>query len=251
MADEPTEPAAIPAEAGEAAGGAGAEAGAAAPKSKGFKALLVPIIIVAVAVGGGLAFVKFYKPKASGGGSEATHESGKEPAASETGHESAPPAHGAAPKAEGKGETGAAPGVEKRNKDLPVPLTESLIAFKPLDATKPGDADKYVTLDVKGDPQDLAVPKGIVRNVANTSGTKFVVVKLALMSVQDDFVRRVNLKNHHLIAAAGETLGQLTMKQLEQPGIQSLIKSHLVAEFNNILGAGTLQDVLITSFATQ
>ena len=138
-----------------------------------------------------------------------------------------------------------------RNVELPVPLTTTVIAFKAADPSKPGDADRIVTLDVNGDPAGPAQAQAIVRNIAGTSGASYISVRIALMSSQPDFITRLNLKNQQLIAAVGEMLGRLTMNNLDQPGVQAILRRQLLAELNNILGAGSVQDVLLTSFAMQ
>ena len=253
MAEETAETAAIPAE-----GAAGGEAGAAPPK-KGIKAFLIPVLAALLAGGAAVATVKL-KDKFSGKGAaeppsaEGEHGEAKphaevKPAAAPAGDHGATKASAAPAGEHGAAKGGAA--TTGRNKDLPVPLTSSLITFRYADATKDGDADKILTLDVKGDPQDLATPQAIVRNIANTSGSRFVVVKILLVSAQEDFLKKLNLKNQHLIAAAGETLGRMTMKDLEQAGIQTLLRRYFLSEFNNILGPGSLQDVLLTGFAIQ
>lgn len=258
MADETTEQPAIPAEGGEAAPAAGAEA---APPKKGIKALLVPVLAVLLAAGAGVGTIKL-KDKLSGGAPAPKTDEHTEstPAAEGGGHATPAPAPGghgtpapaakATPAPSGHGAPAAASSAGgPRNKDLPVPLTTTLITFSA--AAKAGDADKILTINAKGDAEDIAVPTAIVRNIAGTSGASYIAVSVSLVSDQDDFITKLNLKNQYLLAAAGETLARLTMKDLDQPGVQTIISRYLKAEFNNLLGSGSVKDVLLVKFAIQ
>lgn len=141
-----------------------------------------------------------------------------------------------------------------RNTKIPIPLTREAVAFKAAeepDRDKPADFDKYVVLDLKGETRDTAQADKIVVNIANTRGERFAVARLSVIGEHPELIRRMNENRERLIDVAAGTLSSKTLDDIEKPGFRNILRAELVALFNQILGPGTIQEVVITEWITQ
>lgn len=138
-----------------------------------------------------------------------------------------------------------------RNTKLPIPLTRDAVAYHPGDDSKEGDSPKYVLLDLKGEPRDEGKSDKIVVNLAGTSATRFAVARMSLLGEHPDLVERVNFNRERLLDVASGALSSLTLDDVEKPGFRNLLRQQLLALFNDILGRGTIQEVIITEFIVQ
>ncbi|MBM3839812.1 MAG: flagellar basal body-associated FliL family protein [Verrucomicrobia bacterium] len=240
-----------PAQAAPAGGGEGGQPAQAAPAGKGGLASYLPLIIVLVltpllAIGTIQLKSWLDKKKASAPPEEheaAANEKEHAPAKAENSHGGG--GHGAKEKGAKK------PKATGRNTKLPVPLTRDAVAYHPGDDTKEGDSPKYVLLDLKGEPRDEAKSDKIVVNLAGTSATRFAVARLSLLGEHQELVERVNFNRERLLDVASGTLSSLTLDDVEKPGFRNLLRQQLVALFNDIMGRGTIQEVIITEFIVQ
>ena len=66
-----------------------------------------------------------------------------------------------------------------------------------------------------------------------------------------ELIERINLKRERLLDAASSLLASKTMNDFEKPGFRNLLKAGILARFNEILGQGTLQEIIITEFVVQ
>jgi flagellar basal body-associated protein FliL len=213
--------------------------------------LIIAIVVMPVAAWVTIT-VKARMGKSSAGTTEAAAEH-EAPAKAEDAHGKAPAkdAHGKAPAkdAHGKATSSSKPGW--RNVKLPVPLTRDAVMFVEKDTSKPGDTDKFVTLDIKGDPKELAQSDKIVVNIANTSGQRYVLVRISMISDHPEFVERLNENRERLIDTASGSLSSKTLEDLNKIGFKTLLKSELQSLFNQQLSSAIIQEVLLHEFVQQ
>jgi flagellar basal body-associated protein FliL len=253
MADTP-EQAPAPDGGSGGGGGGGGESGQpapAAPSGGGGIATYLPLIIVLVLTPllaiGTIQLKSWWDKKKGSAPAEEHAEASKE-------HEEAPKkaeashggGHGAA------SEKGAKKAKSTgRNTKLPIPLTRDAVAYNPKDPAKEGDTDKYVLLDLKGEPRDEAKSDKIVVNLAGTSATRFAVARVSMVGEHSELVERVNFNRERLLDVASGALSSLTLDDVEKPGFRNLLRQQFLALFNDIMGRGTIQEVIITEFIVQ
>lgn len=88
-------------------------------------------------------------------------------------------------------------------------------------------------------------------NVAGTMGSRYLLTSLTLVSGQSDFKAKLEQNDAQLRDMACGILSTKTITDLEKPGARNLIRSELITGFNNVLGAGAVQEIYITEFAIQ
>lgn len=231
------------------AGGGGEDGGAPAkPTGGGGFASYLPLIIVLVLtplLAVGTIQLKSWWDKRQASAPAAEHaESPKE-------KEEAPK------KAEAEGSHGGAKEKGKkrtrgqRNTNLPMPLTSNSVAYHPKDDTKEGDTDKFVLLDLKGEPRDEAKSDKILVNIANTGGSRFAVARLSLLGEHPELVDRVNQSRERLLDVASGVLSSHSLDDIEKPGFRNILRAELLSTFNEVLGRGTILAVIITEFVIQ
>jgi flagellar protein FliL len=88
-------------------------------------------------------------------------------------------------------------------------------------------------------------------NVAGTMGTRYLMASITIMGTASDFKSRVEDNTAQLLDLATSTLSSKTLADLEKPGARNLIRTELIAAFNNALGANLVQELYITEFAVQ
>lgn len=248
MAAETTQTGQAPSAGGETPAGA-------APAKAGGLSSYLPLIIAIVVMPVAAYVTVLYKTKGSSKPSTTSHEG--EPAEdAPASHEAkapdahaAPPAHGAAA-ADAHGNKGKTPvKTGKRNTKLPVPLTREAVVY--VERAKAGDVDKISTLDMKGEPKDLAQSDKIVVNVAGTGGTRYVLARLSFVSEWPDFLERLNENRERLIAVVSETLSSKTLEDLNKNNSRAFLKAELLGLLNQQLGSTMIQDVVIHEFVIQ
>lgn len=166
---------------------------------------------------------------------------------------------------------------DKKAKKHDAPSTRAEILTAPLTRVSIGfHQKKYLgrlaIIDVNGDALGAAEPDTIRVNVANTRGAQILIARLAVvsnvlvdvqraidddrlnagrLSVQGDhrdFLARLNTSKEQLLDIAASMLASKTLEDLERSGAQDLIRTQLLNEFDQVLGSGTLQEVLFTQF---
>jgi flagellar basal body-associated protein FliL len=203
--------------------------------------LIIAIVVMPVA-----AYVTLtVKAKMAKKSTETTEETHDEPTKAE-----AKEAHGGGHGSSKEKKTTVLPGV-RNNVKLPVPLTRDAVAYVEKDKDKPSDTAKIVTLDIKGETKDLAQSDKIVVNVAGTGGSRYLLVRISLVSDHPSFIERLNENRERLIDTASGTLQSKTLDDLNRPGYRSLLKSELQGLFNQQLGSAMIQEVLIHEFVIQ
>ncbi len=249
MAAETTQSGQAPSAGGETSAGA-------APAKAGGLSSYLPLIIALVAMPLAAGTVVFFKTKGSkpstpsSEGESAEDASSSHDAKTADAH-AAPPAHGAAPAAGAHGnDKGKSPVKSgKRNTKLPVPLTREAVVY--VERAKAGDADRIATLDMKGEPKDLAQSDKIVVNVAGTGGMRYVLARLSFISEWPDFLERLNENRERLIAVVSETLSSKTLEDLNKNNSRAFLKAELLGLLNQQLGSSMIQDVVIHEFVIQ
>ena len=99
----------------------------------------------------------------------------------------------------------------------------------------------------------VTVPLGdkVLVNVAGTAGTRYLVVKIALVGKKADLKTKVEENDPQLRDAAASILAIKTISDLEKPGMRNIIRSELISAFNDILGKEAVADIYLTEFAVQ
>ncbi len=239
MADHPTPPA--DAKPGDAAA-------AAAPKSGGGIAALLPLILTPILCAGAAfgVFQFVIKPSLvksiNDAVAKATHASpGDDHSKTDDGHGGEKKADGGHDKPDAHGKSDP----KKDAKDKPDAHGKS----DPKKDDKKGPAAK------EDDPNEpVAVSERTVANVANTGGQRYLVVKIALIRAEAkdaDFPKRVEKYRDRLDAAASTILASKTLEELEKPGIRTLVKAELQGEFNRVLGHASVKEVLFPVWVIQ
>lgn len=88
-------------------------------------------------------------------------------------------------------------------------------------------------------------------NVAGTMGARYLLVSLAAVGTDAKFREKMQEHEPELRDMACGALATKTLADLEKPGARNLIRSELIAGFNNILGGPLVQEIYLTEFAIQ
>lgn len=242
MADETTQ-------AGQAAGEGAGEAGAAAAaeaKPGGIRAFLPLILAVVLMPVLALGTFKIKgmmdakgsaaaKPEKAGAGGQAADSSHESKAAEEE-EEPEAGAHGA--KSSGK--------KVRPDTRLAVPLTRLPITYKPADKSKETqDFPKYVTLDLKGEPKEVAEPEKITVNIARTGGTRYAVGRFYLLSDSETFLEQLNLHRESLIDAAHGAMANKTLEEYDTPEFKNVLRGEMIQRFNSVFGKNIVKNVRV------
>ena len=99
----------------------------------------------------------------------------------------------------------------------------------------------------------VSVPLGgkVLVNVAGTAGTRYLVANITLVGKKAGLKEKVEAADPELRDAASSILGIKTINDLEKPGMRNIIRSELIAAFNDILGKEEITDIYLTEFAVQ
>jgi flagellar FliL protein len=99
----------------------------------------------------------------------------------------------------------------------------------------------------------IMVPLGgkVLVNVSGTAGTRYLVATITLVGKKADIKEKVETNDPELRDAASSILGIKTISDLEKPGMRNIIRSELIAAFNDILGKESVTDIYLTEFAVQ
>jgi len=96
----------------------------------------------------------------------------------------------------------------------------------------------------------VAMDKLLV-NVAGTMGSRYLLTSLSVVSTDPAFQQKVTDNDAALRDMANSTLSAKTLTDLEKPDERNLIRTELLAGFNNILGSDEVQEIYLTEFAIQ
>lgn len=91
----------------------------------------------------------------------------------------------------------------------------------------------------------------VLVNVAGTAGTRYLVANITLVSKKPELKETIEIHDPELRDAASSILGIKTISDLEKPGMRNIIRSELIAAFNDILGKESITDIYLTEFAVQ
>jgi Ca-activated chloride channel family protein len=145
----------------------------------------------------------------------------------------------------------APPSQTARNPRLPVPLTRQPVAFVAGNPSRPGDTDRFAVVSANGETQDVARSDKLVVNLSGTSATRFAVARISVLGDHPELIKRMNWHRERLLDVAVGALSILTLNDVEQPGFRNLLRQQLLSLFNDVLGRGTVQEVIITEFIVQ
>jgi flagellar FliL protein len=91
----------------------------------------------------------------------------------------------------------------------------------------------------------------VLVNVAGTMGTRYLMTSLTLVSANADFKSKFDDNKDHLQELAANVLSTKTIADLDKPGSRNVIRSELMTDFNNALGAPLVTDIYIKEMAIQ
>jgi flagellar FliL protein len=96
----------------------------------------------------------------------------------------------------------------------------------------------------------VAMDKMLV-NVAGTMGSRYLLTSLSVVSTDPTFQQKMTDNDAALRDMVNSTLSAKTLADLEKPDERNLIRTELLAGFNNILGSDEVQEIYLTEFAIQ
>jgi flagellar protein FliL len=91
----------------------------------------------------------------------------------------------------------------------------------------------------------------ILVNIAGSMGSRYLMAGMTLASDKEGFGEIVVNNEAQLLDLAAGVLSSKTISDLEKPEARTVVRAELQTVFNNVLGAGTIQDVYLTEFAIQ
>ncbi len=105
----------------------------------------------------------------------------------------------------------------------------------------------------KGGKAEIMAPLGgkILVNVSGTGGSRYLLGSFTLVGSKDALKQSVESNDAKLRDKASTILANKTISDLEKPGARTLIRTELIAAFNNIFGAPLVEDIYFTEFAIQ
>lgn len=141
-------------------------------------------------------------------------------------------------------------------------LPSHLKASGASDVVKSESAAKAKSRTNSGEKKELTAKKPtiplndkVLVNLSGSAGTRYLLAKINLVGTgeksAEDLKKLVEENNAALVDAAMNALRVKTVADLEKPGAMNLIRAQLISAFNDILGAGTVEGILLTEFAVQ
>jgi Ca-activated chloride channel family protein len=95
----------------------------------------------------------------------------------------------------------------------------------------------------------LSQPDKIVVNLADTDSRGYAVVRVALRLSETDYPKVIQNRERLLERVTG-ILSRKTVVEIEMPGFKNNLRAELLDSFNQVLGSNTVQEVILTEFAT-
>ncbi len=119
-------------------------------------------------------------------------------------------------------------------------------------AAKPAGEKKEGKAGEAGDGK-VAVSLGnkVLVNVSGTMGTRYLMVSITLVGESPSLKDEVEKHDAQLRDAAASTLASKTIIDLEKPGARNMIRTELIAAFNNVLGGNPVSEIYLPEFAIQ
>jgi flagellar basal body-associated protein FliL len=106
------------------------------------------------------------------------------------------------------------------------------------------------TTSSSGKKESVTMSKLLV-NVAGTMGQRYLLVSLTAVGNEDGFKDKITQYEPQLRDMACGVLAAKNLSDLEKPGARNLIRTELMAGFNNILGSDAVKEIYLTEFAIQ
>ncbi|MGF1483018.1 MAG: flagellar basal body-associated protein FliL [Opitutales bacterium] len=124
-----------------------------------------------------------------------------------------------------------------------------------LSAEGKGHGDSHA--EGHGDEEDYHGPvhtaefNGIVSNIRGTVGSRYIKVSFTIEGRDEKFSEIVE-KNHPRIQDATiSILQELTLTELDQPGIKNVVRSDLLNEYASVLKGRVIEKLYFTEFVIQ
>jgi flagellar FliL protein len=118
-------------------------------------------------------------------------------------------------------------------------------------ATTPATHEPEVKQSAPPARKETVMMNKLLVNIAGTMGARYLLVSLSVAGSDAEFKNKVQEVEPQLRDMACGALATKTLADLEKPDVRNLIRSELIAGFNNILGRPLVQEVYLTEFAIQ
>jgi len=82
-------------------------------------------------------------------------------------------------------------------------------------------------------------------------GSRYLLTSLSVVSTDPGFQQKMTDNDPALRDMVTSALSAKTLTDLEKPDERNLIRTELLAGFNNILGTDEVQEIYLTEFAIQ
>jgi flagellar FliL protein len=133
-----------------------------------------------------------------------------------------------------------------------LPQLQKGLGIKTAATTSSSNSSTSETKTEAGGVKTESVPMSkMLVNVAGTMGARYLLVSVSVAGTGKDFKQKMADHDAQLRDMACGTLATKTLADIEKPGARNLIRSELIAGFNNILGDSEVQDIYFTEFAIQ
>jgi flagellar protein FliL len=103
----------------------------------------------------------------------------------------------------------------------------------------------------EGSKVAVALSKQVMVNVSGSMGTRFLLVSITIVGTDPGLKTEAEANDVQLRDAAASVLATKTLADLEKPGARNLIRSELIAAFNNVLAKDLVTEILFPEFAIQ
>lgn len=133
-----------------------------------------------------------------------------------------------------------------------LPQLQKGLGIKTATTTASSSSSTSETKTEPGGAKTESVPMSkMLVNVAGTMGARYLLVSVSVAGTGKDFKQKMTDHDAQLRDMACGSLATKTLADIEKPGARNLIRSELIAGFNNILGDSEVQDIYFTEFAIQ
>ncbi len=121
---------------------------------------------------------------------------------------------------------------------------------KPAAKAEGGHGDKEAKGSKNSARHTFQLSKVLV-NVSGSAGARYLIANYTLVGSAADFKAKLDDRKDQLLDVAIGVMGTKTIADLEKPGARNLIRSELMAAWNNALGGNVVKEIYITEFAIQ
>jgi flagellar FliL protein len=108
-----------------------------------------------------------------------------------------------------------------------------------------GDAEEYTG------PVHTAEFSDIVSNIRGTVGSRYIKVSFTVEGRDEKFTETVEKNSAKIRDATITVLQELTLQELDQPGIKNVVRSDLLNAYSTVLRGRVIEKLYFTEFVVQ